>query len=78
MWENGILPFLKQKHIPTYHVGQCIDRKIRRSNQTPLSLYDVSSTFVVLGLGVSFAIFYFLLELAMNSKICRVAAIRKI
>lgn len=66
MYENGILSVLKKKYVATHKVAKCMDRKVQRSNQTPLTLYDLSSTFILLGLGISLALLSFLVELAIE------------
>lgn len=65
MWENGILPVIKSKYAPLEKIGRCLDRKVQRSNRR-ISLYDMSSSFVFLGIGVALSSLSFFVELVLK------------
>lgn len=53
--ENGLKPT----------VQRCVQRQVTRVKQSAISLYDLYSTFIVLGIGISLSILAFLVELIM-------------
>ena len=66
LWESGILERFYLEQVPWKNVAKCIQRPINRPTKSPISLYDLSSAFIVLGVGYLLALFAFLIELWMK------------
>lgn len=60
--ESGLIRRFFQEKAIKMKVDKCIQRPISRPKQSPLSLYDLSSAFVILGVGTALSAVALLME----------------
>ena len=60
IWENGMLDKIFAKHTMYSSVNKCSQRRIDHPTLTPISLYDLSSAFIVFAIGISLSVLAFL------------------
>ncbi len=65
-WENGLLLKIIDRYENKETKAICSPHKTDRPRLTPVSLYDLSSAFIVLGLGIVLSILAFFLEICYN------------
>ena len=68
--ENGILHRMGQGAY-FRSINKCMKLKIDRSKKSKLTLYDLSSAFFILGLGISLSVFVFVVELILRTRLLR-------
>ncbi len=69
MRETGIFAQITQQYLKP--IDKCLAMKAYRPKKSQLTLYDTTSSFIVLGLGGSFSLLAFLLELLVSSRFFR-------
>ena len=67
--QNGILHLQGKTY--WHSIDKCLNRKIDRSKNSKLTLYDLASAFFLLGLGCSFSLLVFIIELIMGARSLR-------
>ena len=65
MWQAGINAYWMQNSYPSY-VDQCIMPPKEEAKQVPIKLMEVSSAYVILGIGSGLSVFFFILELVIG------------
>ncbi|XP_032779707.2 ionotropic receptor 93a isoform X1 [Daphnia magna] len=65
LWESGITRFWTNSAIGLAKAAECFDSRRQKSSarQVPIRLYDLTSAFLILGIGLGLAILCFLIEL---------------
>ena len=63
LWEFGLLEYWVKEVTPTKAEECFATKKKKIIRQVPIHLYDLTSTFLILGIGVGFAMLCFLIEL---------------
>ena len=72
LWENGLLTHMKEPYLSKNVIRHCTRRQIDRPSLTPLSLYDLSSAFIILAIGAPLSILVFALEVGLQKRRFRV------
>lgn len=65
LWESGLARFWVNTALGLAKAAECFDSKRQKSSarQVPIRLSDLTSAFLILGIGLGLAIFCFLVEL---------------
>lgn len=67
LWENGLLAYWSKQYTP--NVDKCMVAKAElRKERTALTLLDLSSAFMLLGLGIGSSLLVFFLEMMTHLK----------
>nr|CAH0105018.1 unnamed protein product [Daphnia galeata] len=68
LWESGLTRFWSNSAIGLAKAAECFDSKRQKTSvqQVPIRLLDLTSAFLILGIGIGLAIFCFLLELIVS------------
>lgn len=60
LWETGLMMHWLKNNLPP--VDKCLVKSKDSARQKPIKLVDLTSAFFILGIGVSIALFSFLME----------------
>ena len=63
LWETGLLTYWLRKNYRQLNLDKCLAKSKESAAQKPIKLVDLTSAFLILGVGISVSIFTFLLEL---------------
>jgi hypothetical protein len=69
MRETRLYSQITQRYLKP--IDKCLAREAYRPKKSQLTLYDMTSSFIVLGLGGGFSFLVFLLELLVSSRFFR-------
>ncbi len=65
--ENGLLDEIRKRYQKEWRVGRhCHLSQVDRDLKTPLSFEDLTSAFIVLGIGVFVSVLTFIFEISIN------------